>query len=1225
MVRSETEALADDAAPARQRGRGGRIAAITLVSAAGLAAVGASLRQPIAEALVRGWFKGKGLSGDIEISQLDFSGVKVEGLRLSQGGEEALSLAAVTVLFNWRNILSPEIAAIELDRPVLHVDIGAGGVDLNGLDKLQPAPSGERKPPPPINLRNGRIEISTPAGIVTLDVDITGGGEKPLRVTGRNAPGPGNEGRTALSFGEWRGDLAGFSFNAEITPEITRGTFAIGLGGAFAPGFRAEKGELAGNFRLDDAGLDGAGVLKLARIGQAGLEIRDLVVDMRALRAQFMPPLTPKGDAAAPARGKLAGWKIATDIAAGSLRLANDSRIEGVAGNLTLSSHGEAGQGLRGQWRGRVGAFVPGADARKAMLPAFASDVGFTLDGLGTERRRADLDFALTSEAQSATSPVMALIDRSLAIGLPEPLAGEWRDWRAVAAAALVSGAELRGRIRAEASGRNSALRLRLDEPVTLKTGSGLRAALAPAQAAAAGTGPFLALVMTRSGPGSGEFELVGTPALRIEGPDAPFLDLAATALTIDAREMRGEFTLTYRSRPDAANQLHLQAGEIRLAFSQEGSAAASPSGTVTIGSAPAQFSGEIYSVGIDRANLLLDGEMQLDADGWRFVPALGCLPLSAKAADAALVHVGAFETRLCAGSAGLLRGGRAGAGGGFRISGLSAPLRLGAAEEQGDGGSGATGTPLFAGTARIPVLDLRFEAGGNGVRTVILVPEFSGEGNSLLDPRLRMRAGISNINALASADGQWRAFGTSENIALAGDKLAFRMADGVVKFEASPLDPRRPEEIRVKLPELSAILHDVAAPSNFAPVRAAGSGELAGDHFVADFAPMSGKTGLGTLKVQADLAAGTGKAELHSGPLSFERGGLQPRNLAPILAGQINDAVGVAEADFTFLWGPDAPATGAGQIAVRDFAFANLATGPVTGLDTILKFDDLLTLATAPAQRLTIGTLNPGLPIEGVEVTYSIRPADPRAGNALPTLLIESARIPVASGALILQDAVAPLTAAAAGEVSADPNSAPILRFPLVVEGIELQELLDLMKIKDWKATGAISGRLPLEIQGTRTRIVNGVVSADGGVVQGDPVTLDLLSSRPAGVVGPTGPRRFGFFGPRLPTERELAFQGLKDFTYEKLSVGINGDLTGDLALTFNLSGRGRALFDNLPLNYTMVSRFNAADIQRGFRLAERVSRGATAKSLIEDVARQVLEDAKAKEKAAKGVNAGP
>ncbi len=1205
MARSETEVSSEISMAPRMRGRGGRFAAITLVSAAGLVALGASLRQPIAETLVRNWLKDKGLRGDFEISRLDFSGVKVEGLRLSQGGEEALSLAGATVLFNWRDAFSPEIAAIELDRPVIRFDIGAGGVDLNGLEKLQPKPSGEKKPPPPIRLREGRIEISTPAGVVALDVEINGGGAKPLIVSGKS-------GRTALSLGDWRGDLAGYAFTAEMTSELTSGTFAIELGGAFAPGFRAEKGQLSGRFRMHDKGFDGSGALKLARIEQAGLEARDLVVELRDLGAQFVPA----GAAADSAPPGIAGWKVAADIAAGTLRFANGAYFQGLTGNLALAPRGEGIQGVNGLWQGRFGAFVPGTDAKAGILPAFASRLGFGVDGIGTDRLRGELDFSLDSEAHSESAPVMAAIDRALAIGLPEPLAGELREWRAAGIAALASGARLKGKVGIGTNGRESGWRLTLDELLTFTSGSGLRAMLAPS--GDQGSQPYLLL-------NSGEMALGGAHALRVEGPGAPFLNLVANSLVIDRRAAEAVFDLTYHSRGDAANQLALQSGDIRFTWKGNGQNGGPGGGVVRISAAPAQFSGEIYSVRIDGASLLLDGEVQLDENTWRFTPANGCLPVSAKAADAAIAHVGAFAARLCADPAGLVHGGAGGAGGGFRISGLSAPLRLGSAEEQGDAADDRSGAPLFAGTMRIPMLDLRFEAGGNGVRTVILAPEVFGEGNSLLDPQTRIRAGISTVNALATPDGQWRAFGASEKIALAGEKLAFRMADGAVKFDASPLGEARENKIRVQLPALSGTIHDIAAPSNFAPILAAGSGELAGDDFSASFAPRSGGIGLGEFVVRSDLAAGTGRADLRSGALRFERGGTQPRTLAPILAGQINDAAGEAEADFTFTWGPDAPVTGAGQIALRDFAFANLATGPVTGLGTILKFDDIFTLTSAPAQKLTIGTLNPGLPIEGVEIAYSIRPADPGAGIATPFLLIESARIPVASGALTLQNAVAPLAAPAAGEAAADPNAAPILRFPLVVEGVELQELLDLLEIRDWKATGAISGLLPVEIQGTRTRIVNGVVSAENGILQGDPVTLDLLSSRPAGTIGPTGPRRYGFFGPRLPTERELAFQGLKDFTYKKISVGINGDLTGDLTLNLNLSGRGNALFDNLPLKYSMTSNFNVGDIQRGFRVAEQISRGTTAKSIGEDLLRQLREEEAGKKPADKGVNAGP
>jgi hypothetical protein len=86
------------------------------------------------------------------------------------------------------------------------------------------------------------------------------------------------------------------------------------------------------------------------------------------------------------------------------------------------------------------------------------------------------------------------------------------------------------------------------------------------------------------------------------------------------------------------------------------------------------------------------------------------------------------------------------------------------------------------------------------------------------------------------------------------------------------------------------------------------------------------------------------------------------------------------------------------GEFTVRDTDLA-ASFGPVTGLNTTVRFTDLLGLETAPGQIATVKTINPGILVENGVVRYSLLPGR--------LVRVERGEWPFMGGRLILQETI--------------------------------------------------------------------------------------------------------------------------------------------------------------------------------------------------------------------------
>lgn len=1231
-------------------------------------------RMPIAEAGVKGFLRARGFQSEIDFTSLDFSQISASHISLKQRGRAVVELDKLDLAVNWKNPISPQLVAVGGDRLAVHLALGAGGLQLRGLDEFIPKPrKGPQPPLPRLDLRNSRIDIATPAGPIGLDLQVSGGGDSPLMISGSGR-------HHVFSLGKARADIEQYRLLAIMDGNKASAEWSLHVASFFDPGLRLEKARLQGALEWDGRKAAGRMIVELGRFentasrvlgfkGQMDLTGWEPMRDKADAPQWHLPPDRAQGTLAVTADNMFAKQAQTVQSAAlevdGSARESDLVQLEGLSatGRFARVMSGKSNAPrpeidpdadptldwqLSGDWRiadlalprplqpARSGGLGDGgSDTTSRHLGAIAGRIQARLAAPDWANWRGDVNLLARNQALSAAqaSSFRAWFAQLAPAGLPEPIQGEVNVLFRALAQGWIEGSELSVPLRlasqkaeksapdpqskkvgARAPNKKFDGLIHFHDPLVWQAANGLTMEIMAKDASdvhessgpanSGQSAPFLRVNLDQN-------TVSGSALWRIKGPKTPDLQIGLTDLALDAVRATSRLDVTYASATGQPDQLGFLVGDAKLAM--DFAPDSPPKMQLELPRASAVFTGTAYNIKISQAHADLAGRVWLDDINWFYRPTRDCLKVKWQRAALDQTIIGPVQSQLCASDKGLLRADGPLTQGGFRVSNLIAPLIL---------GENSKAPPLFSGPATFKSLELRFQADDKGVRTVILAPSIEARGPSLLGPALYATTGALAIQASALPSGAWKVTGTSEAIGLAESSLAFRLSQGKIAFSMIPLPGAELTKTRILLDQISARLADSSAQPSFQPIILSGAARLEGDAFSARISPAlaATNTALGQLVVQSDLVTNIGHADYATDDIVFSPDGLQPKAIIPALGGQINAASGTVSANVSAAWAPERPMTTSAIARLKDLAFTNVVTGPITGLSTQVEFLDLLTLQTRKSQILGISEINPGIPVRDLQIAYSIgpsslnprpipvatRPSSPAvAASASPILAIflENARIPIAGGALVLGPTEIPLlpgpqtTLGSAATKATDVKT--LYRFQ--VEGVKLQPLLELMQITDWKVTGDLVGEIPLEIEGIRASIVNGRLRADGGRLQGNEQVLDTLAQVDP-VTGKglqTAP--FGPVGPKIPSGQALAFQGLKDFVYKSLELTINGDLTGDIKIGIDLDGRGDAILGGLPLRYRINSNFNVGDIQRAFSSLSSVSQGLKAENILQ------------------------
>ena len=265
--------------------------------------------------------------------------------------------------------------------------------------------------------------------------------------------------------------------------------------------------------------------------------------------------------------------------------------------------------------------------------------------------------------------------------------------------------------------------------------------------------------------------------------------------------------------------------------------------------------------------------------------------------------------------------------------------------------------------------------------------------------------------------------------------------------------------------------------------------------------------------QVHHDLSAATGHADLAVNGLVFDKG-LQPVNLTMLAKGNVANAAGRIDGTGRIDWNASR-VTSTGKFSTESLDLA-AAFGPVKGLKGSLVFTDLLGLVTAPNQILQVASINPGVEVEGGTVTLALL-----AGQEVA---VGGASWPFDGGTLRLKP------------VNVHLGATEERRYVLEIEGLDAAKFVERMQLGNLRATGRFDGELPLVFRGDAGRI-------EGG---------HLRSRAPGGNVSYVGALTYK----DLSFMANFAFDALKSLDYRVMTIGMDGDLAGEIVTKVRFDG---------------------------------------------------------------------
>lgn len=326
----------------------------------------------------------------------------------------------------------------------------------------------------------------------------------------------------------------------------------------------------------------------------------------------------------------------------------------------------------------------------------------------------------------------------------------------------------------------------------------------------------------------------------------------------------------------------------------------------------------------------------------------------------------------------------------------------------------------------------------------------------------------------------------------------------------------------------------DAATAPRFQPIRGEDASLiLANGKITARTVLHEPKSGIAIANVNLThlLSNGRGNAKIDVPNLKFDDK-LQPEALTTNTLGVIANVFGTLSGKGVINWTPDG-ATSSGGFRTDNLDFA-AAFGPVTGLKGEIALSDLLGLETPAGQRVSIGSINPGIPVTGGQVRYRLIPG--------LKIAIEGGRWPFAGGELILEPTVL------------DLNHAATRRLTFRVVGLDAALFVQQMAFENINVTGKFDGVLPMVFDETGGRIENGILKVrdEGGTLS---------------YIGEVSNAKLGRFS-------RLAFDALKSIRYKRLSLDLNGSLDGEMVTVVRFNG-----VNQLPLAQTkniFLKQFN-------------------------------------------------
>ncbi|WP_374405869.1 YdbH domain-containing protein [Pelagerythrobacter sp.] len=375
---------------------------------------------------------------------------------------------------------------------------------------------------------------------------------------------------------------------------------------------------------------------------------------------------------------------------------------------------------------------------------------------------------------------------------------------------------------------------------------------------------------------------------------------------------------------------------------------------------------------------------------------------------------------------------------------------------------------------------------------------------------------------ALGPPDAASR-FSVSNLAATLGREIAGTFDDADVSLFVVPLDLRETSGTWryaggvLSLAEGRFTLEDRAETDRFNPLMARDATLTLADNVIRADTVLREPTSereVTRVAIVHDLGSGTGRADLTVAGLLFDES-LQPVMLTPRALGVIANARGVVTGSGRIDWNADG-VTSSGRFTSEGLDFA-AAFGPVRGAAGTIVFDDLIALTTAPRQQIRVGSVNPGIEVTDGTVEFALREGQ--------FLGVAGGTWPFMGGTLRLRP------------VDLNLGISERRAYVFEIEGLDAAAFVQNMELGNISATGIFDGTVPIVFD------EQGYGRIDGG----------LLTSRPpGGNVSYVGELTYEDLSPIA----NYAFEALRSLDYRRMTVGMNGSLSGEIITEVRFEG---------------------------------------------------------------------
>ncbi len=1007
-------------------------------------------RKPIARAAMQSWCNGQSLVCDAQFDRVGPGRIVLSELQVSSGTRVLVEVGAIDAGLTWRGLLSPAVSTVAIDAPVLWARQDGSRISLDGLERLVPKGGGGGAMPQ-IDLTNGRLILSTPAGDLSAAVTASGifpeAGQLDISIVPAALRGPqgvidlkAGTARLTASEGRLTGNVL-LEVNSATSGDISLSAATLRADLPPATGGPAET-RIEWAAALQSAAIDGA---ELTGVNATG-------------SAEF---------------GRLGGGAI-DDF----LRALTQARVEAVLEGLKSSAYGSGPAQLQAELTAAGGQITGPVRIDSAAFSA----PGLTAGGLSFEgevRREATSLFAIDGTvSMSGASLSQDIRSRLLApLTLPGALASHGESARKAFDRGL---RDFNTNVRVKAGFARGAVSFSALGDTKLSAASGLKLAIQP-QADV----PWLTV-----SPGGQAFG----GALSVSGGGGP-----TVRARIEPSELSGG-RMTFVTRdlvlsPWTVNGLTIASGLSELDMEQSsGALKVAGKGTFAIAGtiAGAQLRETAFAGAVEVIN---------DASGLQARSTIGpCLGVKTAGVMVGAIAVSPVNFDLCTKDGFFIRPGSRNAAGSVVLGNIKVPFTM----TSGGGTLGLESAAIDWSVAqglrllvRADTMDLPMQIGERTLSIAGTAPRFdllTRTGPSHVAATLGATVfGGTLIPAKVSAQA-FRFNGTNASSGLSGDVSSTGVL--IQDFRDDPL-------YRPLRTDLTATIADNQL-SMSGPLRARVGPLRKEDRVVADS------------MVNIDIIKLDGTATVRSRDITFSPAGFQPEDISPRLVGVFTQATGALEAsaDFAIRSGQIA---GTSEVSVTDFGFQTTRLGRVTDVDGRVRFSDVMTLTTLPGQEVTIGSVSPGVTLSGGRIVFGLE-----SGT---TLNIETGTFPFAGGILSIE----PL-----GWQLGGGNQ----RIEVAARGVQLAELVEILKLPDTKATGTIGGRFPIDFEGANVFIRDARLTAEapGGRLSYTGGVVDAVSEE--------------------ESTARLAFEALKDFEFSVLEIGVSGNTTGRMDASMRLSG---------------------------------------------------------------------